>query len=195
MAEQLSNLFSKRVPNSSPVSRRTYQLCLPVLQGNQALLRVNFQESTLNCTHERGAPAGQRSRLPQWPRLVPPQGTIDDMIQSQRAFLWTGEDKCNGAQSKLAWDVVSFAQDKARARHQEACSAEQVQFPDHFLAATVPPHSRIQGWTRPRGHAPPRHPSMENPPRSTSLLPRIHRRSSTLATAGGRRSGMITGLA
>jgi hypothetical protein len=42
---------------------------------------------------------------PPVPHLVLPLGIIDDMISP---ILWTGEDKCNGAQCKVAWDVVTL---------------------------------------------------------------------------------------
>ncbi|CAL4971761.1 unnamed protein product [Urochloa decumbens] len=38
-------------------------------------------------------------------------GTIHDVDATRRAFLWTGDSSCNGAQCKVAWEVVCL--DKA----------------------------------------------------------------------------------
>jgi hypothetical protein len=40
------------------------------------------------------------------------KGTVETLIQKQRAFLWTGENKCRGSQCKVAWDDVSLPKEK-----------------------------------------------------------------------------------
>lgn len=40
--------------------------------------------------------------------LALPKGTFDAMEQRDRAFLWTGSDKCTGGQCKVAWDIVAL---------------------------------------------------------------------------------------
>jgi hypothetical protein len=38
--------------------------------------------------------------------------SVDSLVKKQRAFLWTGEDKCHGSQCKVAWDDVCLPKDK-----------------------------------------------------------------------------------
>jgi len=40
------------------------------------------------------------------------KSTTEALIQKQRSFLWTGENKCHGSQCKVAWDGVSLPKEK-----------------------------------------------------------------------------------
>nr|CAB3463513.1 unnamed protein product [Digitaria exilis] len=37
-----------------------------------------------------------------------PKGTVDVLDARRRAFIWTGEQSCNGAQCKAAWEIVCW---------------------------------------------------------------------------------------
>lgn len=44
--------------------------------------------------------------------LALPKGTFEAMEQIDRAFLWTGSEKCTGGHCKIAWDVVTLPKAK-----------------------------------------------------------------------------------
>lgn len=41
-----------------------------------------------------------------------PASTLDALMQQQRAFIWTGNKECHGAQCKVAWEVVTLPKAK-----------------------------------------------------------------------------------
>lgn len=41
-----------------------------------------------------------------------PNGTLDEMEKKDRAFLWTGTDKCSEGHCKVAWDAVALPKEK-----------------------------------------------------------------------------------
>lgn len=51
-----------------------------------------------------------------------PKGTLDTLERKDRAFLWTGTDACNGAQCKVAWEVVARPKDKGDLEIKKAMS-------------------------------------------------------------------------